>query len=135
MDGTRYAAETRLLEMLKEKHIEDPEHLLVEWKSTEWNVMLVVCTMVAAVFSVIGVILPRFRHSVVHSPWIFPLLRTVGSSLAVICCQFLIQSCIISLSKNPSRIIFMIMDRMLVDDIKEKNKEKNDLDPKDRTEE
>ncbi len=128
MDGTRYTAETRLLEILKEKHIEDPEHLSVEWKSKEWNVMLVVCTMVAAVFSVlpyISLILPRFRHSVVHSSWIFPLLRTVGSSLAVVCCQFLIQSRIVSLMKN--RIIFMIMDRMLVDDIKSKNKKKNGI--------
>ena len=132
MDGTRFTAETRLLEILKEKHIEDPEHLSVEWKSTEWNVTLVVCTIVAAVFSVIpyvAVILPGFRHSVVHSPWIFPLLRTVGSSLAVVCCQFLIQSRIISLMKN--RIIFMIMDRMLVDDIKLKNEERNGPDSKD----
>ncbi len=87
MDGTRYTAETRLIEILKEKHIEDPERLSVEWKSTEWNVMLVLCIMVAAVRSVtpyIALISLRFRPSVVHSPWIFPLLRTVGGSLAAV---------------------------------------------------
>ncbi len=66
MDGTRYMAETRLMEILKEKHIEDPERLSVEWKSTEWkstewNVMLVLCIMVAAVCSVI-LTLPSFRR-------------------------------------------------------------------------
>ena len=51
MDGTRYMAETRLMEILKEKHIKDPERLSVEWKSAEWNVMLVLYIMVAAVCS------------------------------------------------------------------------------------
>jgi len=118
MDGKRYKAETRLMEILKEKHIENPESLAVEWRSTEWNVMLVVCTMVAAGCSIvpyIPFILPPFRPSVVHSLWIFPLLRTVGSCLAAICCQFLIQSRVISLMKN--RIIFMIMNRILIKDL------------------
>ena len=53
MDETRYMAETRLMEILKEKHIDDPERVSVEWKSTEWDVMLVLCIMVAAVCSVI----------------------------------------------------------------------------------
>ena len=114
MDGTRYTAETRLMEILKEKHIEDPERLSVEWKSAEWNVMLVLCIMVAAVYSVIpyiALISPRFRPSVVHSPWIFPLLRTVGGGLVAVCCQFLLQSRVISLMKN--RIIFMIYAEMV----------------------
>ena len=121
MDGTRYTAEMRLMEILKEKHIEDPERLSVEWKSAEWIVMLVLCTMVAAVSVIpyIALISPHFRPSVVHSPWIFPLLRTVGGSLAAICCQFLIQSRVISLMKN--RIIFMIMNRILLDDLKSKS--------------
>jgi len=122
MDGTRYMAETRLMEILKEKHIEDPERVSVEWNSTEWNVMLVLCIMVAAVCSVIpyaALVSPRFRPSVVHSPWIFPLLRTVGGSLATVCCQFLIQSRVIILMKN--RIIFMIMNRVLFDDPKLKS--------------
>ncbi len=130
MDGTRYTAETRLVEVLKEKHIEDPERLSVGWKSSEWNAMLVVCTMVVAVCGVIpyiALISPRFiKPSVVYSPWIFPLLRTVGGSLAAVSCQFLIQSRVISLMKN--RIIFMIMNRILLDDLKSKNKENPDLD-------
>jgi hypothetical protein len=122
MDGTRYSAETRLMEILKEKHIEDPECLSVEWKSAEWNVMLVLCIMVAAVCSVIpyiALISPHFRPSVVHSPWIFPLLQTVGGSLAAVCCQFLIQSRVISLMKN--HIIFMIMNHVVLDDLKSKS--------------
>ncbi len=59
MDGTCYVAQTRLMQILKEKHIEYPERLSVEWKSTERNVMLV------------------------HAPWlqlsaVLSLLRTVG---------------------------------------------------------
>jgi hypothetical protein len=45
-------AEACLME-LKEKHIEDPERVSVEWNSTEWNIMLILCVMVAAVCSVI----------------------------------------------------------------------------------
>jgi len=129
MDGTHYVAEMCLMEILKEKHIEDPERVSVEWKSTEWNVMLVLCIMVATVCSVIpyaALVSPRFRPSVVHSPWIFPLLRTVGGSLATVCCQFLIQSRVISLMK--SRIVFMIMNRVLLDDLKSKsNKSDQDI--------
>ena len=121
MDGTRYTAETQLVQIIMEKHI-DPERLFVEWKSTDWNVMLVIYTTIAAVFSLIpytALISPHFRLSVVHSPWIFPLLRTVGSCLSAVCCQFLIQTRVISLMKN--RIMFMIMNRMLVDDLKSSN--------------
>ena len=112
MDGNRYKAETRLMEILKEKHMEDPERLSVEWKSTEWNIMLVICSMVAAccgVLPYIPFISPPYRSSALHSPWIFPLLRTVGSCIAAACCQFLIQSRVVSLMKN--RLVFMIMDR------------------------
>ena len=61
-----------------------------------------------------------------YSPWIFPLLRTVGGNLAAVCCQFLIQSRVISLMKN--RVIFMIMNRVLLDDLKSKKKETNNPD-------
>jgi hypothetical protein len=121
MDGTRYTAETLLMQIIKEKHI-DPERLFVEWKSTDWNVMLVIYTTIAAVCSFIpytALISPHFKLSVVHSPWIFPLLRIVGSCLAAVCCQFLIQTRVISLMKN--RIMFMIMNRMLVNDLKSSN--------------
>ena len=67
MDETRYMAETRLMEILKEKHIDDPERVSVEWKSTEWNVMLVLCIMVAAVCSV-TLTLPSF-HRVFDLQW------------------------------------------------------------------
>ncbi len=71
MDEARYTAETRLMEILKEKHIEDPEHLSIEWKSAE---LLALCTMIAAVCSVIpymALISPCFRPSVVHLPSLF----------------------------------------------------------------
>jgi hypothetical protein len=121
MDGTRYAAETRLMEILKEKHIEDPERLSVEWKSAEWNVMLVLCIVVAAVCSVIPYIalISLGLRTSVRLPWIFPFLRTVGGSLAAVCCQFLIQSRVVSLMKN--RIVFMIMNHVVLDNLKSKN--------------
>ena len=126
MDKKRYKAETLLVEILKEKHIEHPEALSIEWRSTEWNLMLVICTMVAAVCGIVPYIhftLPQFRPSVAHSLWIFPILRIVGSCVAAVCCQFLIQSHVISLMKN--RIVFMIMDRTLLDDCKSKNGDKS----------
>src|SRR6266567_5321674 len=119
MDGIRYTAETRLMEILEEKHIDNPENLSIEWKSRQWNVALVVFTIVAAVISgtpYIALLLQHSRPSLVHTPWIFPLLRAVGSCLAAVCCQFLIQFRVISLMKN--RIIFMVMNRVLVGDLK-----------------
>jgi hypothetical protein len=121
MDGTRFTAETQLMQIIREKHI-DPERLFVKWKSTDWNVMLVVYTTITAVCSFIpyaALISPHSKLSVVHSPWIFPLLRTVGSCLTAVCCQFLIQTRVISLLKH--RIMFMIMNRLLVDDLKSSN--------------
>jgi len=121
MDGTgykrRYKAETRLIQILAEKHIEHPENVSIEWRSREWNIKLVVYTIVAGVISgtpYIALLLRNSRPSVVHTPWIFPLLRTVGSCLAAVCCQFLIQLRVISLMKN--RIIFMAMNRIQIDD-------------------
>jgi len=128
MDGTRYMAETRLLQILEEKHIDNPENLSIEWKSREWNIALVAFTIVAGVISgtpYIDLLLQNSGASAVHTPWIFPLLRTVGSCLAVICCQFLIQLRVISLMKN--RIIFMVMHHVLIDDLKFKH-DKPELD-------
>ena len=117
-DGKRYKAETRLIQILEEKHIDNPENLSIEWKSREWNIKLVVFTIVAGVISgtpYIALLLQNSRPSVVHTPWIFPLLRAVGSCLAAVCCQFLIQARVISLMKN--RIVFMAMNRILIDDL------------------
>jgi len=122
MDGTRYMAETRLMQILEEKHIDDPEDISIEWKSREWNIALVLFTIVAGVISgapYIAILLQDSRPSLVHTPWIFPLLRTVGSCLVAVCCQFLIQSRVISLMKN--RIVFMVMNRVLIDDLRSKH--------------
>jgi hypothetical protein len=121
MDNTRFVAETRLMQILEEKHIENPENLSIEWKSREWNIALIVFTIIAAVFSgtpYIPLLLQDSHPSLVHTPWIFPLLRTVGSCLAAVCCQFLIQSRVISHMKN--RIIFLAVNRVIVDDLKSK---------------
>ena len=122
VDGTHYKVEKRLIEILKEKHIDNPENLSIEWKSREWNIKLVVFTIVAGIISgtpYIVLLLRNSQPSGVHTPWIFPLLRIVGSCLAAVCCQFLIQSRVISLMKN--RIIFMVMNRILIDDLKLKD--------------
>src|SRR6267378_3891351 len=124
MDGTRYTAETRLIQILDEKHIDNPENLSIKWKSREWNIALIIFTMVAAVISgipYIALLLQNSRPSLVHTPWIFPLLRSGGSCLAAVCCQFLIQSRVISLMKN--RIVFMVINRDLVDDLKSQHRD------------
>jgi len=129
MDGTRYMAETRLVQALEDKHINNPEDISIEWKSQKWNVELVVFSIVAAIISgipYVPLLLQSSRPSVVHTPWIFPLLRAVGSCLVVVCCQFLIQSRVISLMKN--RIIFMVMNRVLIDDLKSKRHNGPELD-------
>jgi hypothetical protein len=120
MDGTRYMAETRVIQSLGEKHIDNPENLSIEWKSRDWNIRLIMCTIGTAMMSTMSYPFLLFRApSGMHMPGIFPLLRTVGSCLAIVCCQFLIQSRVISLMK--SRIVFMVMNRILIDDLKLKH--------------
>ena len=118
MDANCYKAESRLIEILDEKHIDTPEKLSIEWRSTEWNVSLVISTLAAAFISGTPYLYPLLKDppNSIHSPWVFPFLRAVGSSLATVCCQFLIQSRVITLMK--SRVIFMSMHRLLVDDLK-----------------
>ena len=128
MDGIRYMAETRLMQILDEKHIDNPENLSIDWKSRQWNIILVAFTVVLAVISstpYIAFLLRNSRPSTVHAPWIFPLLRAVGSCLAAVCCQLLIQSRVISLMKN--RIVFMVTHRVLIDNLKLKH-DKPELD-------
>lgn len=125
MDGMRYQAETRLLQILEEKHIDDPEKLSIEWKSKQWNIMLIFSTFVLAILS--GA--PYFAllcgsaswRPSTHTPWIFPLLRTAGSCLATICCQYLIQTRVISIMKN--RLLFMTIHRHLIEIISKGQKE------------
>jgi hypothetical protein len=122
MDGTRYMAETRLIRILEEKYIDNPENLSIEWKSRGWNAHLVLSTTFTGFMSGMPYFLLCFNNlwpSVGNTPWIFPLLRIVGSCLAVVFCQFLIQSRVISLMKN--RIVFMVMNRILIDDLKLKH--------------
>ena len=118
MDEKRYKAESRLIEILEEKHIDTPEKLSIQWRSTEWNTYLVISTIVAALISGTPYLYLLLKDPLesIHSPWVFPFLRTVGSCLVTVCCQFLIQSRVISLMK--SRVVFMIMHRLLVDDLK-----------------
>ena len=115
----RYKAETRLIEILEEKHIDNPEKLSVDWTSAQWNVSVILFTIVATALSVIPYI-HLTSHQRVHSPWTYPLLRSAGSGIAVVCCQIIIQTRVVSLMKN--RIIFMIINRVLVDELK-KNKD------------
>ncbi|KDR66037.1 hypothetical protein GALMADRAFT_81270 [Galerina marginata CBS 339.88] len=89
MDGKRYKAETRLLQILEEKHIDHPETLIIGWKSREWNVMLALTTIVAAAISstpYIALLLQKSQSTLIHTPWIFPLLRIVGSCLTAVSC-------------------------------------------------
>ena len=124
MKEKRYKAETRLIEILDEKHIDKPEKLSLDWTSGQWNVGVILFTIAAAALSVVPYIhLTSHPHQPVHSPWAYPLLRSAGSCIATVCCQFIIQTRIISLMKN--RIIFMIMNRVLVNELK-KNKDSDD---------
>ena len=126
MDEKRYKAESRLIEILEEKHIDTPEKLSINWWSSGWNVSLVISILAAAFISGVPYLylLLKDPPSTIHSPWVFPFLRTVGSYLATVCCQFLIQSRVISLMK--SRIIFMTMHRLLVQDLKRQHKEESE---------
>lgn len=114
MDGHRFKAETRLVEMLEENHLDDPEIISVDWKSQHWNIMLVISTIIAAALSLtpyIALFLGplSWRPSGIHFPWLFPALRIIGSCTATVACQFVIQSRVVSLMKN--RIIWMTIDR------------------------
>ncbi|KAH9477064.1 hypothetical protein JR316_0010980 [Psilocybe cubensis] len=119
MDGGRYQAETRIIDILQEKQLKNAEKLMVAWKSQIWNIWLLLFSFCAAILGVtpyIALIVRDSQPSLIRTPWIFPLLRTIGSSVAAVCCQFLMQARVISLMKN--RIIFIAMHRVLVNELK-----------------
>ena len=60
MDEKRYKAESRLIEILEEKHIDTPEKLSIQWRSTQWNTYLVISTIVAALISRVPYLVPIF---------------------------------------------------------------------------
>lgn len=114
MDGQCFKAETRLLEILKEKHIDDPGKVSVAWKCRHWNSMLIISTLIGATLSTIPYIALFFgpaswNPTRIHLPWLYPALRIVGSCFATIACQFIIQGRIVTLMKY--RILFMGVDQ------------------------
>ena len=128
MDEERYKAESRLIKTLKDLGIADtPEKLSIKWRSTKWNVNLVISTMAGALISGTPYLylLLKDPPDSIRSPWVFPFLRAAGSCIATICCQFLIQSRVIALMK--SRIIFMTMHPLLVDDLRQNRVEEPEL--------
>ena len=110
----RYKAETRLIEILEEKRIDASENISIQWKSHQWNTSLILCTLLAAALG-----MAPYAHLIpkatIPSPWIFPMFRVLGSCLATISIQFLIQYRVVSLTK--SRIIFMAMNRLHSNDL------------------
>lgn len=113
MDGDRYKTETWLIEILKEKCIDDPQKITVDWKSREWNMMFVVSTIFA---DALGIKLPFSRPRILAafddaSTMAFPALRIVGSCFATVACQLIIQARVISIVKN--RNLFMLIHRPL----------------------
>jgi len=111
-ESQRYTAETSVLENLEEKHIDDPERLSIKWKSAGWNAGLIFSIFIAALMSgtpYVHLIAKGDVGRLLHSPWVFPFLRAIGSSFIAISIQFILQYRIISLVNN--RIIFMIVDR------------------------
>lgn len=116
MDGERFKAETRLIDILKEKHIDNPEKVSVDWKSRKWNTMLIFSTLLCAIFSVFPYVAlflgPKSWHPRrIHLPWLYPAFRIVGSCIATIACQFIIEHRVVSLMK--SRILFMSINQAL----------------------
>lgn len=117
MDGGCFKAETCLMEILKEKHIDNPKKhidspkkLLVDWKSRQWNITLVTSTMLVASLSITPYIsLLHSSPTMIHLLWLYPALHIVSSCVATISCQFILQSQVISLMKN--HIFFMIIDQ------------------------
>lgn len=119
MDGNRYLAETRLTALLKNKHIDHPEKLTIEWRAREWNIGLICFSLLAAIVSVtpyIGLITYIDGPHSPSAPWVYPFLRSMGGLLTAVLSQFIIQQRILTIMK--SRISFMVMDNRFGDSFK-----------------
>ncbi|KAJ7580080.1 hypothetical protein C8J56DRAFT_962190, partial [Mycena floridula] len=105
-DKDRYLAETRLIELLDEHHLDDPDLLSVHAKRLWWNICLVLFALLAPFFSISPYV---YSIRVFSNPLDLPVLRPVGSLIAVVSIQLILQHRILSIVK--SRLIFMSIDQ------------------------
>ncbi|KIM81545.1 hypothetical protein PILCRDRAFT_496126 [Piloderma croceum F 1598] len=129
LDGKRYLAESRLLSILEDRHIHNPENLSVQlndrpqsistssWKvlRPSWNTSLVITSLLVAGLSLIPYLHFIIRHdtSLPLLAWLFPLIRAIGSILCVVPAQFILQNRILLILKQ--RILFMQIDKCMKD--------------------
>lgn len=78
--------------------------------------MLVISTIFGGVLSLMPYLAlihgpSSWRPISIHLPWLFPILRILGSCAAAVTCQFILQFRVISLMKT--RILFMSIHRRL----------------------
>lgn len=108
----RFNAERRFEEILEHKHIENPENLSVTWTAGRWIISLILSTFLSGALSIIPyieIILRSSRDSI-PLPWLFPIIRALGSCIAATSIQLIVQYRVIYLMKR--RLAFLQIDRL-----------------------
>jgi hypothetical protein len=108
-----YVAESQLMTMLKERHIENVDKLGVDWGTSHkfWNLGLVAFSILFAAISITPYI------PVVHwqedgppgLPWLYPVVRALGTTTVSVFSQIVIQIRVVQIIRN--RLMFMTIDK------------------------
>ena len=110
----RFLAESRLLELVEDEHIEDVEKLSVEWgKQTTWISGMIVCSVLCATIGVtpyLHILLKSKKLPLLLSGWVFPVLRVLSSTVSVVAVQLLLQLRIITILRM--RLVFSLLQKV-----------------------
>jgi hypothetical protein len=111
----RFLAESMLLKMVEDEHIEDVEKLSVEWgKQTTWISGMIICSILCAIIGLtpyLHILLSSETLPLLLSGWVFPAVRVSSSVVSVVAVQLLVQLRIITILKM--RLIFSAMEKVV----------------------
>jgi hypothetical protein len=111
----RFLAESNLEKILEDAHIDNVEDLLVDWAagSMSWNIWMAFSTFIVSALGITPYLffILRTKSTFFLSGWGFPVARLIGSSLAGVLIQIILQIRILVIVKN--RLIFLTIDRYI----------------------
>ena len=117
-----YVAESQLMTMLKERHIENIDKLRVDWGNGYnvwvWNLCLIAFSILFAAISITPYVPVVYwqEDGPPGLPWLYPVIRALGTTTVSVLAQIVIQIRVVQIIR--SRLIFMTIDKSCPEEVK-----------------